>query len=255
MKILTSVAVGLILVWAMVLGGCASSSVSGTWLDGEIDGEFRIASGRSPELVVANANGSFTVSLAGRSPQVEHDRQAVPADRLSRSGIVYTVLDAGGDPMFGFAYIRRGSEFPNHLVYSPDFDPYTSYARIGASLGTADGLGVNRFELAANTAGTELEDVARDTPEKIIVVSSVRTGTAAAKAGLRKYDIVTHLDGQPVKSTNELNGIVTGMKVGETVVIRVMRDRAPLDISVGVGERMQWPRPSIVESTYRRVIG
>lgn len=238
-----------------LLGGCASSNVSGNWLDGEIDGEFRIASGGSPELVVGNANGSFTVTLDGRTPQVEHDHHTVPAGRVKRSGVMYTVLDTSGAPMLGFAYIRRGSEFPNHLVYSPDFDPFTSYARIGAALGTADRLGVNRFELAANTAGTELEAAARNTPEQIIVVASLREGSAAAEAGLRKHDVVTHLDAQPVESTSDLDRIVAGLEPGERVEIRVMRNRAALDIPVIVGERVAWPSPAQAESTYRRVIG
>lgn len=251
MKLLPLLAIGA----AGLLGGCTSSNVAGNWLDDTTDAEFRIASGRSPELVVSNANGCFTVTLDGRSPNVEHDRQAVAANRLARSGVVYTVLDAGGRPMFGFGYIRRGIEFPNHLVYSPDFDPYTSWARIGASLGTADALGVNRFELAADTAGTELEDVARETPEKIVVVASLREGGAAANAGLREHDVVTHINDRPVTRLNELNEVVTGMDAGETIVIRVMRDRENVDVPIVVGERIAWPSPGRVETTYRRVIG
>lgn len=54
-----------------------------------------------------------------------------------------------------------------------------------------------------------------------ISIQQVVEGSAAEKAGLKKYDIITKFDGQTVTSMTELQNLLQYYKAGETVIITV----------------------------------
>jgi putative serine protease PepD len=69
------------------------------------------------------------------------------------------------------------------------------------------------------------------------VVESVIAGTGAAKAGLRKGDIVTALDSTPIRTMDDLILAVRRSQVGEVVKLTVWRDRAQITVEMTVGDK------------------
>jgi S1-C subfamily serine protease len=68
-------------------------------------------------------------------------------------------------------------------------------------------------------------------------IESVIAGTGAAKAGLRKGDIVTALDSTPIRTMDDLILAVRRSQVGDTVTLTVWRDKASVQIKMTIGDK------------------
>ena len=64
-------------------------------------------------------------------------------------------------------------------------------------------------------------------------------GSAAAKAGLRAKDIVTKVDGTPVKEESDLPRLIDQKKPGDRVRLTVLRDNAEQNIDVTLDQASQ----------------
>ncbi|MEZ4400140.1 MAG: trypsin-like peptidase domain-containing protein [Kofleriaceae bacterium] len=67
-------------------------------------------------------------------------------------------------------------------------------------------------------------------------VSEVGAGTPAAKAGLRPGDVITAMDGQPVREVNRLRNLVAMRGAGKLVRLDIVRGGAPTQVAVTLGE-------------------
>lgn len=74
-----------------------------------------------------------------------------------------------------------------------------------------------------NRKGIETENVEGES-ELGVVVSEVVEGSAAEAAGLKAKDIITALDGKPVKTANELTQTIGEKEPGDKVTIACLRD-------------------------------
>ena len=70
-----------------------------------------------------------------------------------------------------------------------------------------------------------------------IYVESVEEGSSAETAGLQVSDIITKIEGQEVKSVNELNKIKYTYNIGDTVVLTVYRNGSEIEVSVVLSEQ------------------
>jgi len=70
-----------------------------------------------------------------------------------------------------------------------------------------------------------------------VVVSTVEKGQAADKAGLQRLDVITALDGQVVRSPDDLVAVVSSRRAGETVKLAIIRDGKPMTLSATLGDR------------------
>jgi serine protease Do len=70
-----------------------------------------------------------------------------------------------------------------------------------------------------------------------VVVSTVDKDQAAAKAGVQRLDVITALDGQPVRSPDELVAAVSSRRAGETIKITVVRDGKTHTLTATLGDR------------------
>jgi serine protease Do len=68
------------------------------------------------------------------------------------------------------------------------------------------------------------------------IISDVAPNSPAAKAGLRRGDVITQLDGQPVTGANDLKLKVGEMKPGSAAHFKILRDGKPQDVTVTLGE-------------------
>ncbi len=76
-----------------------------------------------------------------------------------------------------------------------------------------------------------------------VVVSDVNKGMAAEKAGVRRLDVITAVDGQKVNSPDELVQAISQRRAGETVRISLVREGKVLDLSVVLGDRKDLQAP------------
>lgn len=70
-----------------------------------------------------------------------------------------------------------------------------------------------------------------------VIISAVTPGQPAAKAGLKAGDIITTIDGHPVKNGEDLVAIVSAHKPGETVEIGYLRSGQQMHATVTIADR------------------
>ena len=93
-------------------------------------------------------------------------------------------------------------------------------------------LGVRIESLADNK---ELADTLPNLKDGV-VIRAIYPDTPAARSELKPADIITAVDGVPVKSTRDLQRQVLRKQIGEPVSLTVFRDGNPLTISLATGE-------------------
>jgi serine protease Do len=69
------------------------------------------------------------------------------------------------------------------------------------------------------------------------LVGDVTSQGPADKAGIKRGDVITKLDGKEIKDSSELRRIVADEKPGTTVTLTVIRDGKEKDMEVKLGER------------------
>ncbi len=70
-----------------------------------------------------------------------------------------------------------------------------------------------------------------------VLISNVIPGTPAAKAGLKSGDIITSVDGQPIKNGDDLVNVVTAKKPGSTVTLGYIENGKEKTAKVGIISR------------------
>jgi serine protease Do/serine protease DegQ len=73
------------------------------------------------------------------------------------------------------------------------------------------------------------------------LVSQVVEGSPADKAGIRTGDVITSVNGQPVKSNSELRNTIGLRRVGDKVEIGLVRDGKPLKVTAVIADTAAEP--------------
>lgn len=103
---------------------------------------------------------------------------------------------------------------------------------------------IERGRVARGYLGAETRDVDNDIrglyklPAEVRGVQVVRAerGTPAARAGLRKDDVITTLDRQPITSYVQFNRLIAGKSPGAKVSIQILRDGREYTLNVEIAE-------------------
>ncbi|MEO6334703.1 MAG: PDZ domain-containing protein, partial [Pyrinomonadaceae bacterium] len=69
-----------------------------------------------------------------------------------------------------------------------------------------------------------------------VVVSDVRKGSAAEKAGFKRYDVITAINGEKIEDSNVLRNKVAGTLPGTELKITVLRDGSPHELTATLDE-------------------
>ncbi len=69
-----------------------------------------------------------------------------------------------------------------------------------------------------------------------VEVVEIVEGSPAALAGLRPEDLIVALDGSPIEGVGDLQRLMTGERIGRTVVARVVRGDRELELPITPGE-------------------
>lgn len=92
-------------------------------------------------------------------------------------------------------------------------------------------LGVNIQNITAETArALDLKDTAG------VLVSNVRPGGAAEKAGIKRGDIITAINGEKIEDGNVLRNKVASTVPGNQIKITILRDGGPQEITATLDE-------------------
>ena len=70
-----------------------------------------------------------------------------------------------------------------------------------------------------------------------VYVVSIEEFSAAEKAGIKPYDVITEVDGKKISNMDELNEIKNSHKIGDTVTLKVYRDKDYVDVELTLGEQ------------------
>jgi serine protease Do len=92
-------------------------------------------------------------------------------------------------------------------------------------------LGVNIQNITADTAQAhELKDTTG------VLVSNVKSGSAAEKAGVKRGDIITAINGEKIEDSNVLRNKVAGTLPGSEIKLTVLRDGATQEMTATLDE-------------------
>ena len=104
-------------------------------------------------------------------------------------------------------------------------------------------------EIAHGWFGVGIQDITPEIAEYFnlpnrdgVLISEIMPGGPAEQAGLKEGDIMTELNGKPVKTVNDLLREIGGKKIGDRAQVGIIRDRIKKTIDVVVGKR-----PSMAE--------
>ena len=70
-----------------------------------------------------------------------------------------------------------------------------------------------------------------------VVIENVQAGSPAEKAGLKGGDVITSVNGRPVKTGNDLVNPIADAPIGSKVKLTYIRDRAQKETTAEVGDR------------------
>lgn len=92
-------------------------------------------------------------------------------------------------------------------------------------------LGINIQNISDDTAkALELKDTSG------VLVSNVRAGSSAEKAGLKRGDIITAINGEKIEDSNVLRNKVAGTLPGSEMKLTVTRDGNPVELTATLDE-------------------
>jgi serine protease Do/serine protease DegQ len=135
-------------------------------------------------------------------------------------GINSAILSqSGGSIGIGFA-------IPSNMVKSV-MDQLIKYktvkrGRLGVGIGNLSPELAQSYGLSSDTTGA--------------LVSEVMEGSAADKAGIKAADIITAINGKPIKNASELRNTIGLMRIGDKVEVSLLRDGKPKKVTATVGE-------------------
>jgi len=104
---------------------------------------------------------------------------------------------------------------------------------------------VKHGEVRRGVLGVNIQTLTPDIAESMgaagntqgALVSQVVEGSAAEKAGIKAGDIITAVNGKPVKDASGLRNTIGLLSIGERVDVALLRDGKPRRVTAVIGER------------------
>ena len=166
------------------------------------------------------------VTFDGAKPQVTCDGVTLKADRIQvDTGGRVNVLTAEGQVMARFDTIDG-----NRVVLPP-----------GASFNVAP---VFRTGPGRRIIGVHLGQVSEavayhlgEDAKSIVMITSVMDGYPAQKAGLKKHDVISHIEGRSPASAARLREVLRAKGEGDTVQLRIRRGAQAIEVSVPTAQQ------------------
>ncbi len=98
-------------------------------------------------------------------------------------------------------------------------------------------------EVQRGRIGVQIQDLTPDLaeafkvePQDAAVVSQVTPGSPAEQAGIKAGDVITQVNGVPIRGSSDLRNKIGLMRIGEKVTLSIIREGAKQDVDMVVGE-------------------
>ena len=117
---------------------------------------------------------------------------------------------------------------------------------IGGNVGIGFAIPINRVKTIVQQLlekgsyrrgylGVALSDIPADMKDELkatqgILIRSVEQGTPAARAGIEAGDIITEVDGTPVRNESHFREMIADKGPGATVTLKILRDGKPITV-------------------------
>jgi S1-C subfamily serine protease len=162
---------------------------------------------------------------------------------ISRNGATQNISVELGERSAFFEKRMKGKmrDFDNAFAFSmPNQDFTLAMPPVDARMPS---LGVNAEDLSG-----QLGSYFGAPDGSGILIREVRSGTAAAKAGLQAGDVIIKVDGKPVRTLADLRVVLRDKSDQKSVALGIIRKAAEISVTVGI-ER---PQPSESSHVVRR---
>ena len=182
----------------------------------EFDGE-RVRSTRQFMRLVQETVAGRSVTAA-----VTRDGQRLTLNVQPRAGGSFKFFDGSGD----FSFAIPPPKVAPPMAMKRDFFPPDFESLVGAS----GQLGISVDELSPQLSeyfGTK----------EGVLVTTVRDGSNASKAGVKAGDVITSLNGGTVTSASDLRRRAQRLEGGDEFTLGVVRDRKPMSLKGKVEAR------------------
>lgn len=150
---------------------------------------------------ISRTGSDFTISMLGDGADTDADSDWAPADSLADLAQIERRVAEGARGSMARAFARMSS--PPRTMLGVNLEQ--------PSEAMAAQLGIDR--------------------ENSTILTNVNDGLPAAKAGLRKYDIITEVDGKPA-SPEQVRKALREKNPGDTLNVKVVRGSERKDISI-----------------------
>ena len=70
-----------------------------------------------------------------------------------------------------------------------------------------------------------------------VIVSDIKRGSVAEKAGLKVGDIILEANGEKVMDESSMIGVVDEAKPGETIRLKILRDRRSVSLDLRLDKK------------------
>jgi serine protease DegS len=114
---------------------------------------------------------------------------------------------------------------------------------VSLARGVADQL-IRHGRVIRGWLGIETQEITPELAEAFalkdanaIAVRRVRADSPAEKSGIRRGDLITHIDGRPIRSERDALNHIASTQPGATVELSIVRDGATVSVKARVGER------------------
>lgn len=211
----------------IVAGALASVVVSGA-----VMGEIRAGTASGPgagaeisTLVITSEDGE-RIEIVVREDKVDARLNGlrIAPDRVRREGDTITILGEDGEA------IRTLNLAPKPGVFMTPTPPTPPGYSMGGGL-SVEATPPVMLGVTLSSVGEALQAQLGVSPHAILI-DDVLAGLPADKAGLRRWDIITAVDGESLDDTKSLHGSLKTSKPGETMRLGVVRQARELEIEV-----------------------
>lgn len=214
--------------FGLIAGALVSAVVSGA-AAGEIrvTGEPGAGVSISTQAVVSEDGERIEIVVRGDKIDARVDGLRIAPDRVLREGDTITILGDGGET------IRKLSLAPAPGVFLAPTPPTPPVPPVVLRSGdqVIDFPPRVMLGVTLGSVGEALQAQLGVSPHAVLV-EDVLEGLPAGKAGLRRWDIITAVNGESLDGTNSLHGILKKSEPGETMRLEVVRRAHGLELAV-----------------------
>jgi photosystem II stability/assembly factor-like uncharacterized protein len=174
---------------------------------------------------------SHAGALAGINPFIKHNPPLEegydgydPSKKWGTGGGIYKTTD-------GKTFRKLTKGLPTVAMGRIGLDFYRKDPKVVFAVIDSEKIGTGLLPTYLGVSGAAGKEGVR--------LTAITPNGPAAKAGLKVGDIVTAADKKPIKNDQQLAEIIRGKKVGDGLVLAIIRDKKPSEVTAVLAERVE----------------